>query len=79
MDMDPFQEVKPSQSKRSWSITKKIYFFGFILWPIWIVGTIWICAKDKEKKRWSQRCLINSIIAIPISIYVIVSLVKTLS
>ncbi|KAG9297704.1 hypothetical protein G9A89_011219 [Geosiphon pyriformis] len=54
MDMDPFQDIEPTKPKRSWSITKKIYFFGFLLWPIWIVGAIWICAKEKEKRRWCE-------------------------
>ncbi|KAG9305714.1 hypothetical protein G9A89_005112 [Geosiphon pyriformis] len=54
MDMNPFQDIEPSQPKRPWSITKKLYFFGFFLWPIWMVGAIWICAKEKEKRRWCE-------------------------
>ncbi|CAJ0922775.1 6790_t:CDS:2 [Entrophospora sp. SA101] len=52
--------IKPG----SWPITKNLYIYGFLFWPLWFFGTFfYFFDKSLTEKTWAKRCLMNSIMA----------------
>ncbi|KAG9297705.1 hypothetical protein G9A89_011220 [Geosiphon pyriformis] len=54
MEMDPFLFLEPIQPQLPWPITKKLYIYGFLFWPLWVLGAVWITSRHQEKKRWCK-------------------------
>ncbi|CAG8447004.1 4284_t:CDS:1 [Funneliformis caledonium] len=65
-------DLVPIEPQNPWSITKKLYFFGYILWPLWFIGIPFgFFGKDPETKRWGRRCIFNSVIVSLVLVYLI--------
>jgi len=82
----------PIQPQDYWPITKKFYIYGFIIWPLWLIGSIFVLFGNEYKHdheqgvdikintgrmKWARRCLFNFVILTAVSIYVSVALSKT--
>jgi hypothetical protein len=56
-------DLVPIEPQNPWPISKKLYFIGFLIWPLWYVGIpFYFFGKGREAKRWGRRCIYNSII-----------------
>jgi hypothetical protein len=41
----------PILPQEYWPITKKLYVYGFIIWPLWLIGTVYIFFGDEYKNH----------------------------
>ncbi|CAG8579201.1 4297_t:CDS:1 [Funneliformis caledonium] len=61
-----------------WPITKKLYFLGFIFWPLWFIGMGFsMFGRHNSTKMWGRRCAWNSLVIIVLFIYLVVAYTRT--
>ncbi|CAB4405572.1 unnamed protein product [Rhizophagus irregularis] len=67
-------DLVPIEPQNPWPISKKLYIIGFLIWPLWYIG-IPFCffGKDRETRRWGQRCIYNAIIISFVFCYLVIS------
>ncbi|CAG8750252.1 9607_t:CDS:2 [Gigaspora margarita] len=55
IDVNSPWELVPIEPQQPWPITKKLYIFGFLIWPFWYIGAVYsIFGKDEATKTWGQ-------------------------
>ncbi|RIB20546.1 hypothetical protein C2G38_2080558 [Gigaspora rosea] len=61
-----------------WPITKKLYFMGFIFWPLWFIGMGFsIFGKSPLTRKWGRHCACNSIVVIIVFAYLVTAYIRT--
>lgn len=61
-----------------WPVTKILFFFGFLLWPLWFAGMGFsMFAKDAKTRLWGRRCIWNSLIVIIVFIYIVIAYIRS--
>ncbi|CAG8518461.1 5395_t:CDS:1 [Ambispora gerdemannii] len=74
---DEFGET-PIEPQTPWTITKKLYVFGFFVWPLWFVGMGWcVFGREKETRKWAKRCMWNSLVVAAVFTYLLVGYFRT--
>ncbi|CAG8762873.1 3187_t:CDS:2 [Racocetra persica] len=64
----------PIEPQQPWPVTKKLYIFGFLIWPLWYVGTVYsIFGKDQATIIWGRRCIWNALILTAVITYIVVA------
>ncbi|RIB24607.1 hypothetical protein C2G38_2031728 [Gigaspora rosea] len=77
IDVNSPWELVPIEPQQPWPITKKLYIFGFLIWPFWYIGAVYsIFGKDETTKTWGRRCFLNSIVLTSVVIYIVVAYCK---
>jgi len=67
-------DLVPIEPQNPWPMSKKLYIFGFLIWPLWYIGVPFsFFGKDQETKQWGRRCLYNAIIISIVFGYLIVA------
>lgn len=68
----------PLDTQVPWPITKKLYFFGFLIWPLWFIGMGFsIFGRSEKTRMWGRRCASNSFIIIIVFVYLLVAYIRT--
>ncbi|CAB4391097.1 uncharacterized protein OCT59_013916 [Rhizophagus irregularis] len=68
----------PLDTQAPWPITKKLYFFGFLFWPLWFIGMGFsIFGRSEKTRMWGRRCASNSLIIIIVFVYLLVAYIRT--
>ncbi|RIA85916.1 hypothetical protein C1645_780865, partial [Glomus cerebriforme] len=68
----------PLETDAPWPITKKLYFFGFLFWPLWFIGMGFsIFGRGDKTRMWGRRCASNSFIIVIIFVYLLVAYIRT--
>ncbi|CAG8456237.1 287_t:CDS:1 [Diversispora eburnea] len=68
----------PRENPQPWPITKKLFFFGFLFWPLWFAGMGFsVFAKDAKTRLWGRRCIWNSLIVVIVFIYIVIAYIRT--
>jgi hypothetical protein len=53
----------PIEPQKPWPISKTLYIFGYLIWPLWYIGVPFsFFGKNDETKRWGRRCILNAVI-----------------
>ncbi|KAF0539385.1 hypothetical protein F8M41_007164 [Gigaspora margarita] len=61
-----------------WPITKKLYFMGFIFWPLWFIGMGFsIFGKSPLTRKWGRHCACNSVVVIIVFAYLVTAYIRT--
>ncbi|CAG8481943.1 1748_t:CDS:2 [Diversispora eburnea] len=47
------------QPQIQWSRLKKLYIFGYIFWPFWFIGTLYLFSDYSDNRFWAKRCLMT--------------------
>ncbi|RHZ70843.1 hypothetical protein Glove_265g6 [Diversispora epigaea] len=72
----PLREAE--EIPQPWPITKKLFFFGFLFWPLWFAGMGFsVFAKDAKTRLWGRRCIWNSLIVVIVFIYIVIAYIRT--
>jgi hypothetical protein len=68
----------PLDTQVPWPITKKLYFFGFLFWPLWFIGMGFsIFGRSEKTRMWGRRCASNSFIIIIVFVYLVIAYIRT--
>jgi hypothetical protein len=68
----------PLDTQAPWPITKKLYFFGFIFWPLWFIGMGFsVFGRSDKTRMWGRRCASNSFIIVIIFVYLVIAYIRT--
>ena len=86
VDMPPIYIITPEANIDSvpldtqvpWPVTKKLYFLGFIFWPLWFIGMGFsVFGRSNKTRMWGRRCATNSVIIIILFTYLLIAYIRT--
>ncbi|CAI2162968.1 16730_t:CDS:1 [Funneliformis geosporum] len=47
--IEPLMYLAPVQPQQFWPITKRLYIYGFIIWPLWLIGSLFVLFGNEYK------------------------------
>ncbi|CAG8474488.1 6583_t:CDS:1 [Funneliformis mosseae] len=49
--VEPLIYLAPVEPQQYWPITKRLYIYGFIIWPLWIIGSFFVLFGNEYKVK----------------------------
>ncbi|CAG8790983.1 16696_t:CDS:1 [Dentiscutata erythropus] len=75
---DSHYDTLPTDIDAPWPITKKLYFMGFIFWPLWFIGMGFsIFGKSPSTRKWGRHCACNSVVVLIVFAYLVTAYIRT--
>ncbi|CAG8520807.1 8218_t:CDS:1 [Racocetra persica] len=75
---DSHYDTLPTDIEAPWPLTKKLYFMGFIFWPLWFVGMGFsVFGKSPSTRKWGRHCACNSVVVLIVFAYLVTAYIRT--